>query len=189
MNIHVVDDKGRFIAGGRDLHELQTQFSRKAQQQFREVASQDQRVESRFGDERFTDWSFGDWQTEITLQKGRQSVTGYPALEDQGKDCQIVVLDDSAKAQRVHQQGLKRLFLLQMKESERFQRRELQRDLLPQALQFRHFGTQDELVDQVIERAIEQVALQQPWRSEEHTSELQSRGHLVCRLLLEKKKK
>src|SRR5690625_6831143 len=36
----------------------------------------------------------------------------------------------------------------------------------------------------------------QPWelhraaarRSEEHTSELQSRGHLVCRLLLEKKK-
>src|SRR5690625_4857071 len=28
-----------------------------------------------------------------------------------------------------------------------------------------------------------------PLRSEEHTSELQSRGHLVCRLLLEKKKK
>src|SRR5207253_3437168 len=26
------------------------------------------------------------------------------------------------------------------------------------------------------------------YRSEEHTSELQSRGHLVCRLLLEKKK-
>src|SRR5690625_1153612 len=29
---------------------------------------------------------------------------------------------------------------------------------------------------------------QQQVRSEEHTSELQSRGHLVCRLLLEKKK-
>src|SRR5437870_11219535 len=27
-----------------------------------------------------------------------------------------------------------------------------------------------------------------PLRSEEHTSELHSRGHLVCRLLLEKKK-
>src|SRR5207253_10164980 len=33
------------------------------------------------------------------------------------------------------------------------------------------------------ERASEQAS-----RSEEHTSELQSRGHLVCRLLLEKKK-
>src|SRR5437870_13880114 len=30
--------------------------------------------------------------------------------------------------------------------------------------------------------------LQRRVRSEEHTSELQSRGHLVCRLLLEKKK-
>src|SRR3989442_2972184 len=29
---------------------------------------------------------------------------------------------------------------------------------------------------------------QPEWRSEEHTSELQSRPHLVCRLLLEKKK-
>src|SRR2546422_4042121 len=32
-------------------------------------------------------------------------------------------------------------------------------------------------------------ALHLPFRSEEHTSELQSRLHLVCRLLLEKKKK
>src|SRR2546429_5796442 len=34
-----------------------------------------------------------------------------------------------------------------------------------------------------------QVALDDALRSEEHTSELQSRLHLVCRLLLEKKKK
>src|SRR5439155_24904170 len=32
------------------------------------------------------------------------------------------------------------------------------------------------------------VAVEYRFRSEEHTSELQSRGHLVCRLLLEKKK-
>src|SRR5690625_6996426 len=36
-------------------------------------------------------------------------------------------------------------------------------------------------------RTIVQVGSIKP-RSEEHTSELQSRGHLVCRLLLEKKK-
>src|SRR2546422_1770836 len=33
------------------------------------------------------------------------------------------------------------------------------------------------------------AAEERPLRSEEHTSELQSRLHLVCRLLLEKKKK
>src|SRR5205823_13859885 len=38
---------------------------------------------------------------------------------------------------------------------------------------------QEAAVDDVLER----------WRSEEHTSELQSLAYLVCRLLLEKKKK
>src|SRR5215510_12917086 len=38
-------------------------------------------------------------------------------------------------------------------------------------------------------RSTANVSCSFPWpRSEEHTSELQSRGHLVCRLLLEKKK-
>src|SRR5258708_24163268 len=39
------------------------------------------------------------------------------------------------------------------------------------------------------EKAQEPVAAALPSRSEEHTSELQSPDHLVCRLLLEKKKK
>src|SRR5437660_5130768 len=37
--------------------------------------------------------------------------------------------------------------------------------------------------------AADDVDLNCGFRSEEHTSELQSRGHLVCRLLLEKKNK
>src|SRR3712207_7663464 len=39
----------------------------------------------------------------------------------------------------------------------------------------------------VISPALQQVGVE-PFRSEEHTSELQSRQYLVCRLLLEKKK-
>src|SRR3712207_7229084 len=38
------------------------------------------------------------------------------------------------------------------------------------------------------ERRIEKLLMEQACRSEEHTSELQSRQYLVCRLLLEKKK-
>src|SRR5438874_5965229 len=37
--------------------------------------------------------------------------------------------------------------------------------------------------------SINRSADESSWRSEEHTSELQSRRDLVCRLLLEKKKK
>src|SRR5437868_11476657 len=42
--------------------------------------------------------------------------------------------------------------------------------------------------DEVDGRRIHGVTQGQPGRSEEHTSELQSRFDLVCRLLLEKKK-
>src|SRR5690625_4969137 len=54
--------------------------------------------------------------------------------------------------------------------------------------------TQDALdVGRVVAReeidAGAQMLISGDMRSEEHTSELQSRGHLVCRLLLEKKKK
>src|SRR3989442_10474516 len=38
-------------------------------------------------------------------------------------------------------------------------------------------------------REVRSGRVAEPVRSEEHTSELQSRPHLVCRLLLEKKKK
>src|SRR2546429_729061 len=40
-----------------------------------------------------------------------------------------------------------------------------------------------------LHRLVEDTLVQRLARSEEHTSELQSRLHLVCRLLLEKKKK
>src|SRR5690625_6769644 len=43
--------------------------------------------------------------------------------------------------------------------------------------------------EEIINRLLEDNFELQRIRSEEHTSELQSRGHLVCRLLLEKTKK
>src|SRR5687768_18190626 len=48
-------------------------------------------------------------------------------------------------------------------------------------------GSQREERLEVLDRRMEEMGLDA--RSEEHTSELQSRLHLVCRLLLEKKKK
>src|SRR5690625_6395728 len=51
-------------------------------------------------------------------------------------------------------------------------------------------ATQVKSIFDVDHRPLEELATKigEIQRSEEHTSELQSRGHLVCRLLLEKKK-
>src|SRR3712207_8073535 len=56
--------------------------------------------------------------------------------------------------------------------------------LLEGATELGLMGLAHQIVALVIERRIEEEA-----RSEEHTSELQSRQYLVCRLLLEKKNK
>src|SRR2546430_5548231 len=46
-----------------------------------------------------------------------------------------------------------------------------------------------EVVRRVHQKVVDDVAVERRRRSEKHTSELQSQSNLVCRLLLEKKKK
>src|SRR5690625_6972458 len=60
--------------------------------------------------------------------------------------------------------------------------RQRQRDLAHE----RELGLLDEDSFAELSQELEQRLLDDQARSEEHTSELQSRGHLVCRLLLEK---
>src|SRR5437870_9923049 len=60
-------------------------------------------------------------------------------------------------------------------------------ELLPFLLKlFQSIKKEGVLPNSIYEASI--ILIPKPGRSEEHTSELQSRGHLVCRLLLEKKK-
>src|SRR2546429_7067705 len=68
--------------------------------------------------------------------------------------------------------------------------------LFPYTTLFRSRGWEAEdchhsIADELLDRAsvlLDALARDRVVRSEEHTSELQSRLHLVCRLLLEKKK-
>src|SRR5690625_5985000 len=62
---------------------------------------------------------------------------------------------------------------------------ELVHDSFYDTLQVRATGQADDIAATAAESGI---LLHTVGRSEEHTSALQSRGHLVCRLLLEKKK-
>src|SRR3712207_7651659 len=65
-------------------------------------------------------------------------------------------------------------------------------DIRPAALYFRRRKRQihrEHTSDAFLARHLDPAAVLRNNRSEEHTSELQSRQYLVCRLLLEKKKK
>src|SRR5687768_17777428 len=69
----------------------------------------------------------------------------------------------------------------------KFNRYDMER-LLPMAAAIELLHTATLVHDDTIDRALLRRGLPTLNRSEEHTSELQSRLHLVCRLLLEKKK-
>src|SRR5262245_65303693 len=60
--------------------------------------------------------------------------------------------------------------------------------LFPYTTLFRSLNASVNCLDRHLETRGDQVAFHWEGRSEEHTSELQSLRHLVCRLLLEKKK-
>src|SRR2546429_3331444 len=61
--------------------------------------------------------------------------------------------------------------------------------LFPYTTLFRSIHDETERAGGVVAEHVDDGAREARVRSEEHTSELQSRLHLVCRLLLEKKKK
>src|SRR5688572_31196201 len=52
-----------------------------------------------------------------------------------------------------------------------------------------HVGVENRVENARHESSLSLLRDGRTWRSEEHTSELQSQSNLVCRLLLEKKKK
>src|SRR3712207_8436124 len=69
-------------------------------------------------------------------------------------------------------------------------------ELRPDGADRGHYGGEDRRIDhrrshrsRLVDAEHHLVEIRTPQRSEEHTSELQSRQYLVCRLLLEKKKK
>src|SRR5690625_5953938 len=67
------------------------------------------------------------------------------------------------------------------------QKRQQQSQQVADSLQWNEAKTRALLIDAMLLQAGWDIQ-NRDQRSEEHTSELQSRGHLVCRLLLEKKK-
>src|SRR3712207_8067623 len=71
----------------------------------------------------------------------------------------------------------------------RQQREAVEPGVVGNGLQVGHPGLQAVVGDTAVREPVPALVVPDHGRSEEHTSELQSRQYLVCRLLLEKKKK
>ncbi|OZI33888.1 ATP-dependent helicase [Bordetella genomosp. 10] len=162
MNFRVVDEHGRMLDAGRNLAQLKAEHGRQAQADFQQMAARDNQVAQALAQEGLTAWTFGELPEIMEIRRKGQSVIGYPALVDRGTHCDLDVYDDPGEARRHHRAGLLRLFRLGLREQVKFLEKNLA-DLTRISMLFMPLGTLEELRDQIVDTALAQACLAEPW--------------------------
>lgn len=151
FNIHVVDDKGKIIASGRDLAPLREKYRERVQQNIQSAATNIER-------DGITVWDFDELPQAIQLPRGGISIRGYPALTDKQSSVALQVLDNPMHALDASQRGLARLVFLSLAQTVKY----LQKELLKGqevALTLAGIGNREQVADDLIMAAIKQLAV------------------------------
>lgn len=174
MNFKVVDEHGRMLSGGRNLEQLKAEHGGQAQASFQQMAAADVQAGKVLAHENLTEWSFGELPELMEITRKGQSVIGYPALVDKGAHCDLDVFDDPETAREQHRLGLLRLFRLSLKEQVKYLEKNLP-DLTRMGMMYMSLGTQEALRDQIVDVAIEQACLAEPWPADQAAFEQRSK--------------
>jgi ATP-dependent helicase HrpA len=206
MNFKVIDEHGRQLDMGRNLAALQAEFGGQAREQFQKLAEQtvivedaapaanrpaakrqpadDEKTAAPGAYQNLTTWSFGELPELLEIQQGKQKLIGFPALVDRGSHCDLEVFDDPAEAARMHRNGMRRLFALQLKEQIKFLEKNIA-GLQQMGMQYMALGSQEELRDQIIEAGLDRACLQEPLpRNAEEFSARRDQGKARLGLLV-----
>jgi len=155
MNFRVVDEHGRQLATGRNLAQLRAELGDAAGERFTEIA------QAEAPPEKVTGWEFGDFEEVAEIRRGSQTLIGYSGLVDHGDAVSLEVFDSADKARAAHRAGLRRLFMLQLKEQARYVEKNLP-GMQAMALLFTAFGGADELRTQLLAAAFDRACMQDP---------------------------
>ncbi|MEX1167892.1 MAG: DUF3418 domain-containing protein, partial [Hydrogenophaga sp.] len=203
MHLRVVDEHGRQLGQGRNLGALKADLGGQARGAFQALASL--KLESlRPGPAepvapvqanatkaaappkantppptnasvRHTVWDFGELPELMEINKGGQTLIGFPALIDLGDAVGIEVFDEPEMAMAKHREGLRRLFALQIKDALKYLEKNLP-GLQTMAAAYMQVGktesgagggTQEELRTQIIELALDRAFLIEPLPTDE----------------------
>ncbi len=125
--------------------------------------------------QKHTTWDFGELPELMEINKGGQTLIGFPALIDLGDAVAIEVFDEPEIAQAKHREGLRRLFALQIKDALKYLEKNLP-GLQTMAAAYMQVGktdsgagggTQEELRNQIIELALDRAFLIEPLPTDE----------------------
>ena len=169
MNFRLIDEHGRQLELDRNLVKLRAEFGGIARDAFQALAQEGAvtaKVETSKSDSEkptieisqggYRSWDFGDLPETLEIKKGNKLLFGYPALVDRGESCDLEVFDDLQEAQKIHHQGLRKLFAIANKDTLKSLQKQLPgiREL---GLLFINIGSVDALVEQILNVAIERA--------------------------------
>jgi ATP-dependent helicase HrpA len=199
MNFRVVDEHGRQLGTGRNLGALKAELGAQARGAFQALAGLKMAREAAPAapatsgapavgakvpqrdvpksptpatpaGQRYTDWTFGELPELLEIQKGGQTLIGYPGLIDLVEAVAIEVFDEPDVAAARHRVGLRRLFALQIKDALKYLEKNIP-DLQKMAVLYTQVGktadgsgggTLEELREQIIAVALERAFLLEP---------------------------
>ena len=176
MNFYVVDEHGRQLGASRNFTQLRTELAPRQSAPQNDSLSQRGRAgvgERTAKESRHTSWDFGEFKDTTELRRAGQTVTVFNALADEGEAVMLRVYDTREEAQAAHRAGLRRLFMLALKEQVKFLAKNLpgQQEM---AMQFLPFGSAQDLLRQILSVTFDRCCLMEPWPASEQ--EFAARG-------------
>ncbi|HEY1092809.1 MAG TPA: ATP-dependent RNA helicase HrpA [Burkholderiaceae bacterium] len=190
-NFRIVDEHGRQLGLGRNLPALKAELGGQARSAFQALAALklpaaasppasvepvakggiraeivQKKAPVNDAAARYTAWTFGELPELMEVQRGAQTLIGFPALIDRGAHVEIEVFDEPDVAAAKHRLGLRRLVALQLKEPLKYLEKNIP-DLQQMSVLYMSLGTADELREQIIGVALERAFLAEPLPTDE----------------------
>jgi ATP-dependent helicase HrpA len=110
MTFRIVDERGRSVASGKDLRELQRRLGSRVRESVAKAsAATPTNAIERTG---LTTWDFAELPRFIDTRQGDNTIRGYPTLIDEGQSVSIRLMSTEAEQARTLPGGVRRLLLL-----------------------------------------------------------------------------
>ncbi|MDB6000947.1 MAG: ATP-dependent helicase, partial [Rhizobacter sp.] len=109
----------------------------------------------------YTAWTFGELPELMEIQKGNQTLIGFPALLDRTTHVEIEVFDEPDVAAAKHRAGLRRLVSLQIRDALKYLEKNIP-DLTKMSVIYMQLGSAEELRQQIIDLALDRAFLLDP---------------------------
>ncbi|MFZ5557606.1 MAG: ATP-dependent RNA helicase HrpA [Pseudomonadota bacterium] len=149
MNFRVVDEHGAEVAMGRDLAQLRAALGAQAQASFA--------PENAWERAGLRAWDDIELPEAVEFRRGREQLTGYPALVDEDADgVRLTLLEAPEKAAAATRAGVNRLVRLELKEQMKALERAVA-DSRELPLLYAPFGDGDALREEVLAAAVDRA--------------------------------